>query len=591
MSSTSVLEPAPPMTPRPPAPTRRRARRIGRRGKVASLPLLAVVAFLVLVPAGFVLLAAFSKEVPRPGSIGLDLTLQNIRVLTEAGVIGATLNSLIIAFSATLLALAIGGFLAFVTARTNVPCKGFIFLIGLMPLFLPSYVGALAWSLLGSPGAGLINVAFRDLGMGSPVNVYTIGGVVMVMAMYYAPYAFLLMHSSMSLMNPDLEDASSVHGGSTWHTIRSVTTPLALPAILGSGLLMFILILENFPVAQVLATPGQIDTLPTFIYRLMNTSPSRGNEASVIAIVLVAAVVTITLVQRRILAKRSYTTVSGKGVKARTLPLGRFKAPVVAVALVYFLLAIVLPLLALFLSAIRSSPYMQSFASLTEPGALDITSFAHVFTSEVFTTAATNSVIVSLLAALGGTILAFLVGYTVYRTSSYARGLLEALSMVPLAIPAIVLGIGLLWTWLVMPIPVYGTLWVLIIGFVAVQMPQGFRGIAAAIQATDRDLEDSAVLLGARRTRAIGYVTIPLLRVAVSSTFLILLMLSMRELTVPLFLYTTDTRILSIAIYDQFENGGALQEASAMALIYCAIMFILSYLPRRFGAKNGAGGA
>ncbi len=272
---------------------------------------------------------------------------------------------------------------------------------------------------------------------------------------------------------------------------------------------MFILILENFPVAQVLATPGQIDTLPTFIYRLMNTSPSRGNEASVIAIVLVAAVVTITLVQRRILAKRSYTTISGKGVKARTLPLGRFKTPVVAVALVYFLLAIVLPLLALFLSAIRSSPYMQSFASLTEPAALDITSFAHVFTSEVFTTAATNSVIVSLLAALGGTILAFLVGYTVYRTSSYARGLLEALSMVPLAIPAIVLGIGLLWTWLVMPIPVYGTLWVLIIGFVAVQMPQGFRGIAAAIQATDRDLEDSAVLLGARRTRAIGYVTIP----------------------------------------------------------------------------------
>lgn len=133
------------------------------------------------------------------------------------------------------------------------------------------------------------------------------------------------MHSSMSLMNPDLEDASSVHGGSTWHTIRSVTTPLALPAILGSGLLMFILILENFPVAQVLATPGQIDTLPTFIYRLMNTSPSRGNEASVIAIVLVAAVIIITLVQRRILAKRSYTTVSGKGVKARTLPLGRFK--------------------------------------------------------------------------------------------------------------------------------------------------------------------------------------------------------------------------------------------------------------------------
>nr|WP_319364804.1 ABC transporter permease subunit [Streptomyces scabiei] len=138
------------------------------------------------------------------------------------------------------------------------------------------------------------------------------------------------------------------------------------------------------------------------------------------------------------------------------------------------------------------------------------------------------------------------------------------------------------------PVP---TLWVLIIGFVAVQMSQGFRGIASAIQSTDRDLEDSAVMLGARRLRAISFVTLPLLRVAVSSTFLLLLMLSMRELTVPLFLYTTDTETLSIAIYDQFENGGALREASATALVYCLIMFVLSYLPRRFGAKKGVHGA
>jgi iron(III) transport system permease protein len=587
MTATVTLDPPTPAPPTPPASGRRLG--IGWRGKTVSLPLLLIVGFLILVPAGFVLLAAFSTDVPRPGSISFDLTLDNLHVLIEAGVLSATGSSLFIATAATAMALAIGGFLAFITSRTNVRCKGFVFLIGLMPLFLPSYVGALAWSILGSPGAGLINVAFRDLGMSGPVNMYSYAGVIMVFAMYYAPYAFLLIHGSMSLMNPDLEDASAVHGASPWRTTASVSTPLAMPAILGSGLLMFILILENFPVSQVLATAGRIDTLPTFIYRLMNASPSRGNEASVVAVVLVAAVVAITLVQRRILAKRSYTTVSGKGIKARTLDLGRLRTPALIAALVYFVLAIVLPLLALALSAIRSSPYMSSFGSLAESGALDITSFTDVFTSDLFTTAATNSVLVSVAAAAGGTLLAFIVGYIVYRTNSYARGLLEALSMVPLAIPAIVLGIGLLWTWLIMPVPVYGTLWVLIIGFIAVQMPQGFRGVAAAILATDRDLEDSAVLLGARRTRAISVITVPLLRVAVSSTFLMLLMLSMRELTVPLFLYTSDTRILSIAIYDQFENGGALREASAMALIYCAIMFVLSYLPRKIGASGGAG--
>ncbi|MGW2384697.1 ABC transporter permease [Streptomyces lincolnensis] len=563
----------------------------GRWTRLVGLPLLAVVGFLVLVPAGFIVLAAFSEEVPRPGSIGLDLTLDNFRVLAEAGVLAAAGNSLLIAVCATVSALVIGGFLAFVTARTDIRCKGFVFLIGLMPLFLPSYVGALAWAILGSPGAGLINTGFRDLGMAGPVNIYSVPGVVMVMAMYYAPYAFLMMHSAMSMMNPDLEDAASTHGGSTWRTIRAVTLPLALPAILGSGLLIFVLIFENFAVSQVLASPGGINTLPTFVYTLMNATPSRGNEAAAVAVVLVAVVVSVTLVQRRVLAKRSFTTVSGKGVKPRTLRLGRLRTPALLAALIYFVLSIVAPLLGLLLSAIRTSPYMSSFGSLTEPGALNITSFVTAVTSDVFVKTASNSVLVSLFAALGGTVLAFLAGYVVYRTKAVARGALETVSMVPLAIPAVVLGIGLLWTWLVMPVPVYGTLWVLIIGFVAVQMPQGFRGIASAIQSTDRDLEDSAVMLGARRLRAISFVTLPLLRVAVSSTFLLLLMLSMRELTVPLFLYTTDTETLSIAIYDQFENGGALREASATALVYCLIMFVLSYLPRRLGAKKGVHGA
>ncbi|MGW3470820.1 ABC transporter permease [Saccharopolyspora sp. NPDC000995] len=591
--TTSPTRPAPAATPPGAGVTAHRRRNpVPLRIRILGMPLLAFVSFLVLVPAALIMVAAFATDVPRPGNSGLAFTLENLRVLVAKGVLVAALNSLLIAVGATVLALVIGGVLAFVAARTDARARGFLYLIGLMPLFLPSYVGALAWSILASPGAGLINVAFRDLGATGPVvNVYTIVGVIVVMAIYYAPYAFLMIHSSMSLMNPDLEDAAGVHGSPPWRTIRSVTVPLSLPAILGAGLLIFVLVFENFPVSQVLATPGGIDTMPTFIYKLMNSTPSRGNEAAVIAIVLVAVVLAVTWMQRRYLANRSFTTVSGKGVKARTIALGRWRTPVLVAAVGYFVLSILLPLLALLLSAVRSSPYMSSFGSLAEPGALDASSFAAALTSDGFLGAATNSVVVSVAAATSGTALAFVVGYVVYRTKSWGRGALENVSMVPLAIPHVVLGIGLLWTWLVMPLPVYGTLWVLIIGFVAVQMPQGLRGIAASIRATDRDLEDSAVMLGARRSRAIAVITLPLLRVAVLSTFLLLLMLSMRELTVPLFLYTTDTETLSIAIYDQFENGGALSEASATALIYCAIMFLLSYLPRRFGAGSGGQGA
>lgn len=581
----NTLTPSPPKSPPAAVPPRRS--RFRRPRGLGSLPLLLLVGFLILVPAGFVLLAAFSVDIPRPGNISFDLTLRHLAVFTEPGVLKATLNSLVIGVSATLLALLIGGFLAFVTARTNIPLRGFVFLIGLMPLFLPSYVGALAWSVLGSPVAGLLNIGLHDLGIDVTVNIYSMAGVVLVMGMFYAPYAFLLMHSSMSLMNPDLEDAAGVHAASTWQMLRNVTFPLAMPAILGSALLVFTHIFENFPVAQVLATPGKIETLPTFIYRLMNASPSRGNEAAAMAVLLVLVVLVVTLSQRRILARRSYTTVSGKGLKARRISLGRWRWPLFAVAVVYLLLSIVLPIAALVLTAVRTSPYMQSFADLGAPGAIDFSAFGQVLGSELFLRSAGNSIVVAVTSAAVGTMLAFLVGYSVYRTRAKARGLLEGISMVPLAIPAIVLGMGLLWTWLVMPIPVYGTLTVLVIAFIAVQMPQGLRGIAASIQSTERDLEDNAVLHGARRSRAVMAITVPLMRVALTSTFLMLLMLSMRELTVPLFLYTSDTRILSILIFDQFENGGALQQAAAMSVIYCVIMFVLSYLPRRFGSGAG----
>lgn len=587
MTAVDTTLSAPPGPPSAAPPPRRR--RFRRPRGLGGLPLLLIVAFLVLVPAGFVLLAAFSVDVPRPGNITLDLTTSHLAVFTEPGVLEATLNSVVIGVSATLLALLIGGFLAFVTARTNIPLRGFVFLIGLMPLFLPSYVGALAWSVLGSPVAGLLNIGLHDLGVDITVDIYSMGGVVLVMGMYYAPYAFLLLHASMSLMNPDLEDAAGVHGGSTRHMLRHVTFPLAMPAILGSALLVFTHVFENFPVSQVLATPGQIDTLPTFIYRLMNASPSRGNEAAVMAVVLVLVVLLVTVGQRRILARRSYTTVSGKGLKARRVPLGAWRWPLFAVALVYLLLSIALPVAALVLTAVRTSPYMRSFADLARPGAIDFSSFGQVLRSDLFLTSAGNSVVVAVSSAAAGTVVAFLVGYTVYRTKAKARGLLEGISMVPLAIPAIVLGMGLLWTWLVMPVPVYGTLTVLVIAFVAVQMPQGLRGIASSIQATERDLEDNAVLHGARRSRAVLAITVPLLRGAITSTFLMLLMLSMRELTVPLFLYTADTQILSITIFDQFENGGALQQAAAMSVVYCLIMFVLSYLPRRLGSGGVTG--
>lgn len=590
MSTAQQTSPAQPTD----SETQTRVTATGRTRRAASrLPLIvllyATLALLILLPIGFVVLSSLTSSTPRPGNINLTgLTFGNyLSVFSESVAHRATLNSLAVGVGSAVVALTVGGFLAFVSARTNVPGRRFLYLVGLLPMFLPSYVGALAWAILGAPTSGLINVILLDLGMPQVFDIYNLGGLIFVLGIFYAPYAFLLIHSSFSLMNPDLEEAARVHGASVPRMLRKVTFPLALPAILGSAILIFTLTIENFPVAQIIGGAGGLDTLPTYIWRLMNSTPSRGNEAAAVAIALVLAVLVATLAQRKAVAKRNFTTVSGKGVKPKQIDLGRGRIPALIVGLVYFVLATVLPLVALLTVALRSSPYISTFTDSFEPGVWSTEVFADALSSSTAQMATGNSVIAGLGAALAGTVLAFVVVYVVNRTNLPGRSGLEYVSMLPLAIPALVLGLGLLWAWLTLPIPIYGTLVIMIVAFTAAQMPQGFRGIAGSILQVDKDLEDSAVMHGASRARAVTRITIPLMRVGITSTFLLLLMLAMRELTVPLFLFTSDTRLLSIVIFDNFENG-FLQAAAAMSLLYCVVIFVLAALAQRYGAKDTA---
>lgn len=545
-----------------------------------------ILGILILMPVALVVISAFTGTTPRPGNIDLgSLTLDNFATVFGPGAMRAAGNSLLVGIGASLVALVCGGFLAFITARSNAPARRFLYFAGLVPMFLPSFVGALAWGLLGGPNAGLLNILARDLGLEPFFNIYTLPGLIGVLGVYYAPYAFLLIHASFSLMNPDLEEAARVHGSTPGQVLRRVTFPLATPAILGSAILIFVLTVENFPVAQMIGSASGLDTLPTYIFRLMNSAPSRGNEAAAVAIALVMVVLVVTAIQRRIVSRRTFTTVAGKGLKLSKVDMGWFRIPAVVLGALYFTITAVLPLLALVFVAMHDSPYISSVTKAFGSNVLNFEAFTDVLSSATVHKSTLNSIVVSLSAALLGTVLAFIVSYVVNRSKSRGSAGLGYISMIPLAVPAIVLGLGLLWTWLLIPVPVYGTLVVMIIAFLAAQMPQGYQGASSGILQIHADLEDSAVMHGASRSRAIWKVTAPLLRIPLTSTFLLLLMLSMRELTVPLFLFTSDTRLLSIVIFDDFENG-ILQSSAATSVLYCALIFLLAYLARRFGASS-----
>lgn len=533
--------------------------------------LLLILGLLAVLPIGMLVYASVVDIPPRPGSTGGALTGEWYQGLFNTGYLDAARNSLVIAVGGTLLALVFGTGLAWLAARTDVPFKALAQVAGVVPLFVSSLVGALAWSFLASPRQGFLNILLRGIGVDVTLNIYSIPGIIFVFGLYYAPYAFLLVYSALSLMNPELEESARTHGATNGQVMRSVTLPLVAPAMIGAGLLSFALILENFPVPEVLGTPAGVTTLTSFIYRLMNAAPPHANQAAAVGVLLMALLAIVVFAQRKLLSRREYTTVSGKGFRPRMVALGRFRWVGFAFVATYILLAVVLPLIALLQMSFRKQPFIAGIRDLVDPSAFGLRNMTGVLTYAPFQTGLTNSVLVSVGAAVLGVVFCFAMAFTVARSRLPGRQAIEYLAMAPVSIPALVLGMGILWAWFTLPLPIYGTLFILVLAYIARFMPQGFTSIGSSLRQVHTDLEESAVVAGASRTRASLEVTVPLIRSSVISAMLLLLILSMRELSVAIFLFTSDTRVLSIVIFD-FWDGGSLARAASASLLYSALL-------------------
>lgn len=556
--------------------------RAGRAGRLVPLWLLLVLlGVLIVFPIVMLLYASVSDTEPHPGAVTGGLTLENYRHLLTGGTYLALRNSLVIASGATAVALVLGLSLAWLAARTDVPAKWLVQLAGIVPLFVSSMVGALAWSLLASPRQGYLNIILRDLGVPVSLDVFTLGGMVFVFGIYYAPYVFLLTYAALSLINPELEEAARVHCAPDRRVATQVTFPLVSPALLGAVLLTFALIIENFPVPAMLGTPGGIETLPSLIYRLMNLAPPDANGAAALGTFLLVTLMLVVFVQRRILGRRQYTSVTGKGFRPRRIPLGRWRLPALAFCVSYVFVAIVLPFWALLELSMRTTTYVGTAGELFDPGAFGFERFGSVLDDISFRIGLYNSLVGGLLAAFLGCALHFVMAMTVHRTRIRGRNLVAYVGMMPVAVPAIVLGMGFLWTWYLLPIPIYGTLLILVLAFIVRFTPQSFGSISASFQQIHPDLEDSALVSGANRARASAEVTVPLIRTSIVSAMLLLLIFSIRELSAVIFLFTSDTRVLSVVIFDSWESG-VFGEAAATSVLYSVVLAVIALLSRRW---------
>ena len=422
-------------------------------GRLWSGALLILLAFLVLYPIAMLLLGALTNTNPVVDGFGvLDLSLANfLIVLANPNVHLALANSLIACTGGTALAVAIGLASSWIVVRTNTPCKGFIGAASLIPLFVPPLVAGVAWSILGSPKSGLINVMLNWAGVDWRIDLYSMTGLILVFGMYYAPYVYMFTASALRSMDPSLEEAAEIAGVGPVRTLFTVTFPLIAPAIISGMLLSFVVMLGIYGIPAVLGTPANLSVLTTYIFKLTNWSPPLYSTAAAVAIILMAVTGALVLLQQYVLAGRSFTTVAGKAFRPRALDLGPWRWLTFGLALLYLFVVVVLPLLALVVAAFRRFLFIPSAASLFEMRHYSLIHFYSIFDNPLTMRSIWNTMEVGLITSVLGGALAFAIGYTVHRSSAPGRRGIDLISTLPVAIPGLVIGVAYLWAWIGLP--------------------------------------------------------------------------------------------------------------------------------------------
>ena len=532
--------------------------------KIAGYGVAAVAAVFVLYPVFFLLQAALDVGDPQtrpPTAYGLD----NFEALLNYPQI--MLNTLSVSFAATLMALVIGFIMAWILTRTNVPGRLLFEQLMAVPYYLTPLLGALAWSMLGSPESGFINQFWRALGgSGHVIDINTPYGIAWVMALFEGSVAFVMIGAVMKSMDPALEEASQVIGASRLRTMLRVTLPLVIPGVLGAAIFVFAEMLGSFAVALVLGTPNRYYVITTAIYQLIQQYPPRIQIAAAMGTSLFAVMFLMLFLYRRIVTAGSYVTITGKAFRPRVADVGRLRYLLFGVCLFYLAVSVVLPIATLLFASVQK-------IAVAFPTADNFTldNFRSAMSMNAAGSALTNSLILAFATATIGIGLMGLLAWLIYRSRLPGAGLIEYVVMFPQAVPRLVFAFGMMWAWLVFPIPIYGTLWLLLIAYLTVFLPLGVRTIAGVMLQVDKSLEECAQMCGASWAFRMRTVSIPLLVPGLVAAWLLLFIASVRELGASILLMGPHSKVITPAIVESWF-GTASELTATLALIQTLVV-------------------
>ena len=494
-----------------------------------------------------------------------------IEVFTNRSFLTAIWNTVLISFWVGVIAVVVGGLLAWLVSRTDLPWKKTIRALVMASFVTPPFLGAFAWTLLAGPNAGMLNQVYRSV-TGSEAalfNIFTMQGLIFVMALYSFPYAFSLVANVCDLISSDLEDAAVILGAKKIRTAWTITLPLALPALVSGFIIAFLHSLSLFGAPAILGLPAGIHTITTQIWTFFHYPP-RLDLAAAFSIPLLLATMLLIALQKRILGRRGFSTVGGKGGQRRLVKLSWARLPVLVLVLGILALSVFLPYWILLKAA-----FSKAWAMPLDWGNFTWNNFNFALFQYSDTRAAiVNTFKLGVLTATVGTVLATLIAYITNRNVFPGARYLSFFALAPLVIPGIVLAVGLFIVYAQPPVVLYGTIWILFVAYLTKEMPVGFSQAESTFKSIHTELEDASRIIGANRLRSLKDITAPLAKSGLIAAWCFIFIGVIRELSVSILLFAPSSKVVSVVIFDLKEEGqiGAI---AVLGILMLAVSFVI----------------
>ncbi|HET7701387.1 MAG TPA: iron ABC transporter permease [Candidatus Limnocylindria bacterium] len=557
-----------------------------RPGSGIIVPALAALLLLLLtaVPVATLVMGSLQIE-GRPGFT----TANYEHVYSDPRTYRLLLNSFLYAVGTSILAIGLGTSLAFIVERTNVPFRRGFFAVTLVPLIVPGIVSTIAWIYLASGRIGVLNRGLMAaLGLESPpFEVFSLLGMVWTEGLHLSPLVFLVMVGAMRAMDPALEEAAMTSGARPLRTLRVVTLPVLVPALAAAALIMFIRGLESFEVPALLGLPAEVPVITSEIYFALRTYPQDYGLAGALGVgLLLVSAVGVWSYGRLTRRAERFATITGKGYRPRIVELGRWRWVAFVYILVYLLVVVVLPFLVLlFVSLVPF--YIPSLDMLQK---LTLQHYVTVFEHPDTLRAVRNSFVLALSSATITMALTAVIAWIVVRTTLPGRRVLDLLAFLPIGIPGLVLAVAIIFELINFPIPIYGTLAILVIAYVTRYLPYGMRTSTAAMVQLHRELEEAAAVSGASWATSFRRIVVPLLWPSLVAGWIYVFVVSVRELSSSVLLVSHDSTVLSFLILDLQQSGQSNAVAALSVMLVLSLVVIVGLAQRasgRFGVKEG----